>query len=515
MAEALFHNQPTLPSSSTRIPTLPRQIGPYPIDSQLSQGGMSLLYLGTHPDTRVPLAIKVLAPAFLNEPDAIQRFLKEAQMITLADHPHIVKLYGHGEWEHGLYIAMEWVQGISIRHCITQESLSFRKSLEVILQVAYALAHLHHHGIIHRDLKPENILMTEDGNIKVIDFGIAQLHHERSSLVMGTPSYMSPEQKDDPKQISFASDLYALGVILYELITQKLSHGLIDLAVLPKKLKQIIGKAVAVSPSERYTEVSLLIHDITDYLSSSDIDLEKPHTDQVKELHEILQATSQQFSPSQTPAWSSVDLGLAKTSSFLRLGLYYDFFRFPDNAYLILMAASALESVDSLAYIGYLRGLIHMALKELPSSNLWSATSFAETLNTLLCHQHQPFGLNLLLLNPLQNQLTYLTCGFNALIHLPQGAQYPRILSAPNPPLGIDPSASFAQIQDNWEEGDTLLLHTLEQDPPLDPEFFARTLHECALFSPKKQADQVFKTAQAVFPSLRFPRLVLSIQRLL
>src|SRR5690606_36400224 len=108
----------------------------------------------------------------------IKQFLKEAEIIALSNHPNIVKLYGQGEWEKGLYIAMEFIQGVSLTQFILQNSLSIKRSLEILLQVAYALLHLHSHGVIHRDLKPENILITENGGVKVIDFGIAQLEQE-------------------------------------------------------------------------------------------------------------------------------------------------------------------------------------------------------------------------------------------------------------------------------------------------------------------------------------------------
>ncbi|HEY5259155.1 MAG TPA: serine/threonine-protein kinase, partial [Rhabdochlamydiaceae bacterium] len=262
MTDKSFYKQPTLretaPSAAKPSP-IPSKIGPYQIDSVLNKGGMSLLYLGLHPETKQPLAIKVLLPAYVTHPEMIERFLQEAEIIALTNHPNIVKLYGQGTWEGGLYIAMEFIQGISLSQFIMQHSLSLKRSLDIVLQVAYALCHLHTHRVIHRDLKPENILITEDGEVKVIDFGIAALHDEgnpsQSKSFMGTPSYMAPEQKEDSSKASYSSDIYALGIITYELVVGKLSYGVLNLSLVPKGLRTILEKALAVSPKERYQDI--------------------------------------------------------------------------------------------------------------------------------------------------------------------------------------------------------------------------------------------------------------------
>ena len=136
---------------------------------------MNFLYLGTDLETDQPVAIKILLPKFANRKDITERFLREAEILELANHPNIVKMYSHGPWEHGYYIAMEFIVGGSLRQYLLETPLSLKRSLEIILEIAYGICHLHTHGIIHRDLKLENILVTEEGEIKVIDFGIAQL----------------------------------------------------------------------------------------------------------------------------------------------------------------------------------------------------------------------------------------------------------------------------------------------------------------------------------------------------
>ncbi|MCH9704416.1 MAG: serine/threonine protein kinase, partial [Chlamydiae bacterium] len=145
---------------------------------------MSVLYLGIDPSTREPLAIKTLSSRFVSHPEMVERFLHEAQIIEITNHPNIVRLLGHGQWEEGVYIATEFIQGISLRQMILQQAMSLKRALEIVIQIGHAITHLHVHGIIHRDLKPENILLTSQGGVKVVDFGISQLYTAKTGEEM-------------------------------------------------------------------------------------------------------------------------------------------------------------------------------------------------------------------------------------------------------------------------------------------------------------------------------------------
>ncbi len=534
MIESSFYKQPTIPDlvSGYETPPLPPMIGPYKIDSLLNKGGMSLLYLGVHPDNKQLIAIKVLSPSFVNHPEAVSRFLKESQIVMMANHPNIVKLYGQGEWENGLYIAMEFVRGISLRHFIMQESLSMRRALEITLQVAYSLLHLHTHGITHRDLKPENILITEDAEIKVIDFGIAQLHDEPSEplqqqgQVIGTPNYMSPEQKENPHKVSFASDIYALGIIMYELVTGKLSYGVINLSILPKGLNRIIAKALAVSVAERYQDIALFIQDVSHYLNSGEMERERPGSDQIKEIQESLQRAIQDFSPISPPVWPPMDLGISKLRATNQIGIYTDFFRLPNNTYLILIAASPIATIESAAYIGNLRGMVRMIVfnTSTTESANFKPSGFAELLNTVLCQDQagQQYAMNLIFLDPLQDLVIYLSCGFDALLHLPQGISKARKLTASNPLLGVDSTLKFSETKDNWNEGDLLVLHSLaakktakEEEAPYERVLIA-AFEDNLLLSAQRQAEAILKKTSSVpaFQELLFPKAMITVQRI-
>ncbi len=254
---------------------LPEVIGPYKIEALLEKSGMSILYLATHPKLNILIVIKVLSPEHLSRKDLVEGFLQEAKITSVPEHPQIIRLFGSGFWEGGVYIAMEFVEGISLKKYLLQNPISLKRALEITLEIGYALCHLHSHGVIHRDLKPENILVTKSNQIKVIDFGISELLSEKPDPSMpakprfvGTPIYMSPEQRKDSDLISYSSDIFSLGVIAYELITGKLCHGRIQFKHIPIGLRKILYKALQQDPSQRYHDVVDFLKDLTAFQES-------------------------------------------------------------------------------------------------------------------------------------------------------------------------------------------------------------------------------------------------------
>ncbi|MBS0605031.1 MAG: protein kinase [Verrucomicrobia bacterium] len=535
MAESSFYKQNTMPDLITgeEEPELPSLIGPYKIESLFSKGGMSLLYLGLDLENKKPLVIKVLSPSYVTQPEAVERFLKEAKVIALTNHPNIVKLYGQGQWEKGLYIAMELIHGISLKQFIMQHSLSMRRALEIILQVSYALLHLHSHGVIHRDLKPENILITEEGEIKVIDFGIAQLHEEKEnkadkSRFLGTPNYMSPEQKEDPATVTFATDIYSLGVILYELILGKLSYGIINMTALPKGLKKIAAKTLAVSVKERYQNISEFIHDVSQYLNSGDLEKERPGSDQAKEINERLQRANLNLSPLALPTWPQMDLGLAKGRGKQQLGLYYDLFRLPNNTFLAILACTPFAAIESAISIAVLRGMIRMHLNDFAPSarGLFKPIPFVEKLNRLICDDimGDKFAMSFVLLDPLRDLATYVSCGFEDLLHIPQGQTKPRRLSSQNDLLGVSATTEFSETSDNWNAGDLLIFHSLALAQDASPDqreqldlALNEGVTENLLLSSQRQAEAVLKrtASSPAYSLIPYPKALISIQRII
>jgi len=199
------------------------RLGKWVIFKELGRGGMGRVYLAQEELTGRQAAIKILAAELAKEVGFLHRFQREIESLSRLDHPNIVRFYESG-FENGLYFyAMEYVEGISLDQILDEQSkLPWRDVLDIALQVAPALKHVHDHGIVHRDLKPSNLLLNSSGVIKLTDFGIAKLfastHLTATGGIVGTAEYLSPEQAGG-KVVGKRSDLYSLGCVLYVLIT--------------------------------------------------------------------------------------------------------------------------------------------------------------------------------------------------------------------------------------------------------------------------------------------------------
>lgn len=491
MLEEDFYKQRTLSDSikeDSPTPPIPSKIGPYKIEGLLSRGGMSLLYLGTQGGSPDPLVIKVLSPKYLKNPETVARFLKEAHIIGLASHPNIVRLYGQGQWEKGLYIAMEFIQGVSLRQFIQQKSLSQKRALDIVLQVAYALLHLHTHGVIHRDLKPENILITETGEVKIIDFGIAQLQgdEKRPEGFMGTPVYMSPEQKEQPPRVFYSSDIYALGIIAYELILGRLSQGIIHLALLPKHLQKIIEKTLQIDEKKRYQDIVDFITDIAQYSKSHAVEATASEEELSDEIVSMIQEIRSILIPKIAPHIPPLEIGIAVPKGTLFSSLYLDFFALPDRR-LIVVLAEPTHNTSPIYSMG-LRGMVRMGIEQHFQNDKKDPhpLKMLHSLNRSLHFDAMKttFSFSFLLLNFEKDQLTFVSCSAHPLLHIPEESAAIRTLSTPNPPLGESPTISLLETIDGWETGDLLILHAASQKEI--PESF---LADARLLAPQPQAE--------------------------
>ncbi|MFK7760273.1 MAG: tetratricopeptide repeat protein [Phycisphaerales bacterium] len=292
------------------VPTLPpgTEVGKYTIEKVLGVGGMGAVYRATQEKPHRQVALKLIRPGVLSS-KSVRRFDLEAEILGRLDHPNIAKIHEAGiDAQSGSpYFAMEYVAGQELGDYVNEHNVSTNKRLELFVKLCDAIQHAHAKGVIHRDLKPANVLVDESGEPKVLDFGVARATDSSSSSetmqtnmgqLIGTLYYMSPEQAiGDTMNLDTRSDVYALGVVLYEVLTGEIPYNLKDKAIheavrviqdtshtklskhdnsLTGDIEIIVGKALDKDKDRRYQSVAELSSDIRKSLNNQPISARPP-----------------------------------------------------------------------------------------------------------------------------------------------------------------------------------------------------------------------------------------------
>ncbi|MEU8269225.1 protein kinase, partial [Sphaerisporangium sp. NPDC049002] len=197
--------------------------GRYRVESRIARGGMAAVYLALDIRLDRTVALKVMHRSLAEDPDFVRRFIGEAKSVASLSHPNVVHVFDQGTDGDHVYLSMEYVPGRTLRDVLRERKrLPAREALEIMIPVLAALGAAHQAGMVHRDVKPENVLLTDDGRVKVVDFGLARAieagNQTRTGVMIGTIAYMSPEQVT-AGVADARSDVYAAGVMLFELLT--------------------------------------------------------------------------------------------------------------------------------------------------------------------------------------------------------------------------------------------------------------------------------------------------------
>ena len=259
-------------------------ISHYEITEKLGEGGMGVVYKALDTKLKRPVALKFLRADVVEDAEAKERFLREAQAAAALDHPNICTVYEIDEAEGQTFLAMAFVAGRTVEDKISDRPPKIDEVIDIATQTAEGLKAAHSKGVVHRDIKPANLMLTEEGQVKIMDFGLAQLAEQsrltKTATILGTPAYMSPEQTRR-QPTDRRTDVWSLGVVIYEMVTGRLPFaGERQEAVLyaignedpepitalraglPIELDFIVGKALAKDPADRYQHVEEMIVDL-------------------------------------------------------------------------------------------------------------------------------------------------------------------------------------------------------------------------------------------------------------
>lgn len=281
-----------------RSKALPKNFGKYEIMEEIASGGMGTVYKAKHLELGKIVALKVLHEEE-ETPDRIKRFLREADAAGRLKHPNIVGIYDAGAVDDRHYFSMDLIDGVPLSDLIREsKNIELEDFLNIAVELIRAVDYAHKQGIIHRDIKPANILIDIEGHPQVTDFGLAKIMDTvtrltKSDTIIGTPFYMAPEQtRGENDKIGPQTDIWALGVLLYEMVTKRLPftgrssielyhkinhddpmppHKLIN--NVPKEIEYIINKAMAKEPEDRYIDCEQMADDIEKYLDGQPINM--------------------------------------------------------------------------------------------------------------------------------------------------------------------------------------------------------------------------------------------------
>ncbi|MFV8221898.1 Stk1 family PASTA domain-containing Ser/Thr kinase [Faecalibacterium hattorii] len=271
--------------------------GLYTVRELIGTGGMANVYKAVvGPGGPVPegtvVAVKVLRQELMHDPDLVRRFKNESKAISLLNHPNIVKVYDVSVSENLQYIVMEYVDGMTLREYLNERGgkLTSRETVHFISQILKALDHAHRNGVVHRDIKPQNIMLLDNGQLRMMDFGIARISRAENQLTggkaMGSVHYISPEQaKGD--ETDFTSDIYSVGVMMYEMLSGHLpfdADDVVEVAIkqisdkpqslqelapnVPHGLVEITERAMAKRPDNRYASAAEMLSALNAYVEN-------------------------------------------------------------------------------------------------------------------------------------------------------------------------------------------------------------------------------------------------------
>ena len=277
---------------------LGENVGPYRIIEQLGQGGMATVYKAYHAALDRYVAIKALHLAFGEDQNFLTRFQREARLVAKLEHPNIVPVYDYSEHEGRPYLVMKFIEGDTLKARLAQGPLTSAEIEKVVDAIGSALAYAHKQGILHRDIKPSNVLVANDGQLYLADFGLARMAQSgestlSSDMIMGTPQYISPEQAMGTKELDEGTDIYSLGVMMYEMVVGRVpfnadtpfsiihDHIYSPLPLphsinpkVPESVERVLLKALAKERSDRYADVDSLVRAFKEAWTSAGIPMQ-------------------------------------------------------------------------------------------------------------------------------------------------------------------------------------------------------------------------------------------------
>ncbi|MFA5205853.1 MAG: SpoIIE family protein phosphatase [Lentisphaeria bacterium] len=442
-----------------------QRVGPYTVLGRIGAGGMGAVFRARGADGR-EVALKVMNPELTANADLVRRFQREYEISAALDHPNIARVLDCGQdHDRGIYIAMELVEGRSAKALCQSGGADLVTTCDIIEQAAAGLAYAHAHNVVHRDIKPENLLVRPDGVVKIIDFGIARLDQPETvtltltNAVMGSPLYMSPEQRDNPKAVDHRADIYALGVTFYQLLSGRLPSGLISLELIPAGLRRILETSMAYEAGRRYASVQEMLDDLRRYRAGASLAADRHALDEVTDNTRLREQLIESLFPREVPVLPGFDLARLFLPADGVGGNYHDFVSAgPGRLGVLVGNVSNRPGVRSALFLAMIRAAFRLSAEDGEAD---PAAVLARINRFIAREGFDEFALvTYAVLESVGRRVHLASAGYRPALWWHAASQSFSQVAAAGMGLGIDADASFSREELALASGDFLVFAT-------------------------------------------------------
>ncbi len=442
---------------------MPVSFGPYKVTGMLGKGGMGVVYKGQRGDEVV--AIKVMTDKHAAKPNLVKRFLREFKICEMLDHPNIARAIGAAKENEQIFFVMEFVPGTNLDDMIEAGNIALGDALDVVRQACVGLAHAHDNGVVHRDIKPANIIVRDDGVVSIIDFGIAHRDEEgvksvtQEGAVMGTPYYMSPEQSKNLADTDHRTDIYAVGICLYEMISGRTPSGLLSPDAVPEGLGRIIGKATSYHRDKRYASMHELVADIDVYLAQGGVESDSRLLEEIGDSAKLRETMLRMLFPKFVPAVPGIELGCMYLPAAGVGGNYYDFIDIDGSKVGLLVGnLGQRPNMESLVFLSMVRSAFRLCARGVHDP----AEALSRTNDFIAQEELDCFAVfSYAIIDPADRSLRVATAGFRPSGLLRHGNESFEVVESPGLGLGIVEGADYESVQVGLQSRDIVVFTSM------------------------------------------------------
>jgi len=493
------HVNPMRVSKGENPPDAGTRIGDYTVISQIGFGGMGLIMKASAENGSL-VALKIIKSEHINNQSLVDRFQQEMKISSMLHHQNVAEILGWGVDNTGRhYFAMEFVDGKNIRSLLEEKAINLNMALDIFTQLCTGLEYAHSKNVIHRDIKPENIILDCNNILKIVDFGIARIDNDKhnmtmTNVVMGSPIYMSPEQKSDFKHVDNRTDIYAAGAVFYEMLSGEMPGGLLRIDLIPENLRSIVEKTIAYNVEERYSNTNEILKDIVLYKQGGCITRDQKAIHKIEDNVKLRQALIDSFYPEENPAVSGLDLDAFYIPAEGIGGNYYDYITIDDTHTGILVGNLFDQpDVEAALFLAMLRS----AFRIFAGDSIDPEVTLKKLNDFMSGERFDYFAVfSYMIFDNLTKEISVATAGYKPVMVLKEGVDKFVNLQPKGVGIGIMENYDYESIKMTLNSNDLILLYSAGLAKIKNREgktFGDERLHRLILANAEKSSEEIIE----------------------